>query len=99
MKKNIFELVVPVLALPGAVKRFVALSVDLSLCVLTVWLAYYLRLSYFVVLSGAALWVVVASIGIALAILIKSGLYHAIFCCSGWPAVASAVGIYGLLYA
>lgn len=102
MKQSLSKLAVPVLALPRAAKRFVALSADLSLCVLTVWLAYYLRLGEVVVLSGNALWSVVASIGIAVPIFIVSGLYRAIFRYSGWPAllaVARAVGIYGLLYA
>jgi FlaA1/EpsC-like NDP-sugar epimerase len=102
MKKPLFKLAVPVLALPRPAKRFVALSVDLGICVLTVWLAFYLRLGEFVPLSGTALWAVGASVGIALPIFIVSGLYRAIFRYSGWPAllaVARAVGIYGLLYA
>lgn len=101
MKASIFKLAVPILALPRAAKRFVALSVDLGLCVLTVWLAFYLRLGEFVALSGTALWAVGASVGIALPIFVVSGLYRAIFRYSGWPAllaVARAVGIYGLLY-
>ncbi|MFM2074253.1 MAG: hypothetical protein RJB34_558 [Pseudomonadota bacterium] len=101
MKQPTFKLAVPILALPRAAKRFVALSVDLGTCVLTVWLAFYLRLGEFVALSGTALWAVGASVGIALPIFIVSGLYRAIFRYSGWPAllaVARAVGIYGLLY-
>ncbi len=102
MKKPLFKLAVPVLALPRMAKRIVALSVDLGLCVLTVWLAYYLRLGEFVALSGNALLAVVTSIAIAIPIFIVSGLYRAIFRYAGWPAlmtVARAVGIYGLLYA
>ncbi len=102
MKQPLFKLAIPILALPRAAKRFVALSVDLGLCVLTVWLAFYLRLGEFVALSGTALWAVAASVGIALPIFVVSGLYRAIFRYSGWPAllaVARAVGIYGLLYA
>ncbi len=102
MRMRMSKLVIPLLGLPRAAKRFVALSVDLGLSVLTVWLAYYLRLGEFVALSGTALWPVAASIGIALPIFVVSGLYRAIFRYSGWPAllaVARAVSIYGLLYA
>jgi FlaA1/EpsC-like NDP-sugar epimerase len=96
------KLVGQILGLPRTAKRFVALLVDLGLCVLTVWLAYYLRLGDFVPLSGATLWAVGASIGIAVPIFVLFGLYRAIFRYSGWPAllaVARAVGTYGLLYA
>ncbi|WP_319245282.1 nucleoside-diphosphate sugar epimerase/dehydratase [uncultured Propionivibrio sp.] len=102
MKKPLLNLAIPVLALPRAAKRSIALSVDLGLCVLTVWLAYYLRLGEFVALSGTALWAAGVSICIALPIFMVSGLYRAIFRYSGWPAllaVARAVSIYGLLYA
>ncbi len=108
MKKPLSKLAVPVLALPRPAKRFVALLVDLSLCVLTVWLAYYLRLGEFISFAGSselaqgAVWAGAVSVGIALPIFIVSGLYRAIFRYSGWPAllaVARAVGIYGLLYA
>jgi FlaA1/EpsC-like NDP-sugar epimerase len=95
-------MVLPVLAIPRVAKRLVVLSVDLGLCILTVWLAYYLRLGEFVALTGNAMLSVVASIVIALPIFIVSGLYRAIFRYSGWPAllsVARAVGIYALLYA
>ena len=108
MKIPLSKLSVPVLALPRPAKRFVALIVDLSLCVLTVLLAYYLRLGEFISFAGSnewahgAAWAGTVSIGIALPIFIVSGLYRAIFRYSGWPAllaVARAVGIYGLLYA
>ena len=108
MKKPLAQLAVPVLALPRPAKRFVALMVDLGLCVLTVWLAFYLRLGEFVGFAGSsewaqgAGWAGVASVGLALPIFVVSGLYRAIFRYSGWPAllaVARAVGIYALLYA
>ncbi len=92
----------PILALPRWAKRFIVLALDSALCVLTVLLAYYLRLGEFVALSGNAFWAVVTSIGVALPIFISMGLYRAIFRYSGWPAllaVARAISIYGLLYA
>jgi FlaA1/EpsC-like NDP-sugar epimerase len=102
MKKPIHILAGPVLSLPRAVKRLVVLAVDTSLCVLTVWLAYYLRLGEFVALSGNALLTTGLSMALALPVFIVMGLYRAIFRYSGWPAllaVAQAIGIYGLLYA
>lgn len=92
----------PVLALPRYAKRIIALLVDISLCVLTVWLAFYFRLGEFVSLSGSVFWAVALSVAFALPIFIVSGLYRAIFRYSGYPvmfAVARAIGVYGLLYA
>lgn len=101
MKSLLNKSAVSALLLPRFAKRVVALMLDLSLCILTVWLAYYLRLGEFVSLSGNALIAIGVSICLALPIFIVSGLYRAIFRYSGWPAlitVARAVAIYGLLY-
>ncbi len=92
----------PMLAMPRFAKRVLALSVDASLCVLTVWLAFYLRLGEWVALSGSAFLAVVVSLILALPIFIVSGFYRAIFRYSGWPAlvtVTKAAVVYGLLYA
>jgi FlaA1/EpsC-like NDP-sugar epimerase len=108
MKKPLRKLVIPVLALPRTAKRMVALLVDFSLCVLTVWLAFYLRLGEFISIANQSQWslglhwATAASVCLALPIFIISGFYRAIFRYSGWPAllaVARAIGIYGLLYA
>jgi FlaA1/EpsC-like NDP-sugar epimerase len=101
LKASLFKLAAPILALPRSAKRTTTLTVDLGLCVLTVWLAYYLRLGEFVALSESALMAAGVSVVIALPVFIISGLYRAIFRYSGWPAllaVARAVGIYSLLY-
>jgi hypothetical protein len=101
MKSALFKLGIPVLALPRLTKRFIVLLLDLSLCALTVWIAYYLRLGEFVALSGNALLTIGVSICLALPIFVVCGLYRAIFRYSGWPAllaVSRAVAVYGLLY-
>jgi FlaA1/EpsC-like NDP-sugar epimerase len=92
----------PVLALPRPIKRGVALGVDAGLCVLTVWLAFYLRLGTFLPLSGPPLLPMLASVVLALPLFITSGLYRAIFRYSGMPAmmaVVRAMLLYGLAFA
>lgn len=92
----------PMLALPRFAKRLLALSVDASLCVLTVWLAFYLRLGEWVALSAVPFLAVLASLLLALPVFIVSGLYRAIFRYSGWPAlmtVTKAAVVYGLSFA
>jgi FlaA1/EpsC-like NDP-sugar epimerase len=77
------------------------LGVDAGLCILSVSLAFYLRLGVFVPLAGAIVWPVLASFVLALPIFIISGLYRAIFRYSGLPAmlaVARASVLYGLAF-
>ncbi|MGQ9862811.1 MAG: polysaccharide biosynthesis protein, partial [Thiobacillaceae bacterium] len=108
MKRIMSRLAPSVLALPRPAKRAIALATDLGLCILTVWLAFYLRLGEFISFTGDSPWAegamraAAASVFLALPIFVVSGLYRAIFRYSGWPAllaVARAVGVYGLLYA
>lgn len=90
------------LDLPRSAKRLLVMSVDVSLCLLTVWFAYFLRLDYFVPLSGRALWAGLASVAIALPIFVVFGLYRAVFRYVGLAAfitIIKAVALYGLLYA
>ena len=98
----------PVLGLPRIAKRGIVLLLDFSLCILTTWFAYYLRLGEFISLSNTEYYfskgLVFASLvsaSITLPIFVISGLYRAIFRYSGWPAVmtiARAVGVYSLIY-
>ena len=89
------------LAMPRIAKRLVALLVDASLCVLTVWFAYYLRLDEWVPLSGIMWAPVAVSLALAIPIFITMGLYRAIFryaSLSAFVTVVQAVGIYGIAY-
>jgi FlaA1/EpsC-like NDP-sugar epimerase len=96
----------PILAMPRPAKRVVVLSVDAALCVLTVWLAYYLRLGEWVKLSGDSFWQPMSAVGVslvlALPIFVVNGFYRAIFRYSGMAAlmtVLKACAIYALLFA
>jgi FlaA1/EpsC-like NDP-sugar epimerase len=96
----------PILAMPRPAKRVVVLTVDAALCVLTVWLAFYLRLGEWVRLAGDSywqpLWAVVVSLAVALPIFVVNGFYRAIFRYSGLSAlmtVMKAIAVYALLFA
>jgi FlaA1/EpsC-like NDP-sugar epimerase len=102
MQKPLNNLAIPILDLPRSIKRSVALIVDITLCILAVWLAFYLRLGEFVSLTGNNIWPCILSVSIAIPIFITSGLYRAIFRYSGWQSLlitARAILVYGLLYA
>lgn len=90
-----------VLALPRWVKRLSALAVDSALCVLTLWLAFSLRLDTWEFLSGIQLLTIPVSLAVALPLFVVNGLYRAIFRYIGWAAflaIIRAVAIYGLIF-
>ncbi len=90
-----------ILALPRAFKRILVIALDGSLCLLSVWLAFYLRLGEFVWFSNSIFWASTAAAICAIPIFIKSGLYRAIFRYSGWPALVAVLRasfFYSLLY-
>ncbi len=83
-------------------KRAIALSFDVVLCLVSVWLAFSLRLEVWSVWSLAHSVAFVVSVVLALPVFITLGLYRAIFRYSGLSALLSilkAVSVYGLLYA
>ena len=90
------------LQLPRFAKRGLVLFVDISLCVLTLWFAFYLRIGELVDLTGPAAFAAMTAIAVAIPVFIAFGLYQAIFRYAGWPAlmtVTQACLIYGVLYA
>lgn len=96
------KLAAPILAWPRSAKRLTVLVLDAAICVLTVWLAYYLRLGEFVSLTGGARWAAMMAIAIALPLYVTSGLYRAIFRYAGWSAlmaVVRATAVYAVVYA
>jgi len=86
---------------PAGVKRLVVFVVDICICYVSTWVAYYLRLGEFISLERLTLPVLL-SILIAIPIFLVFGLYRVIFRYAGWSAikaVAIAVTVYTLLYA
>ena len=91
-----------VLNINRPLKRLIVICLDISLCALTVWLSFYLRLGEFVPFSSFVMGPVIASTLFAIPIFITAGLYRAIFRYSGLPAInalARAMLLYGLLFA
>jgi len=91
----------PLLALPRVSKRVMAAALDGVLCALTVWVAYYLRLGYFVSLTGRPNLAVLLSVALALPAFYVVGLYRVAFRRAGadvMPMVALACSVYGLCY-
>jgi FlaA1/EpsC-like NDP-sugar epimerase len=102
MIKSFSRLAAPALALPRALKRALALLVDICLCVLSVWLAFCLRLGEWVGITEALGWAVLVALCLAIPLFVRAGFYRAIFRYSGFPAmvcVARAMALYGALYA
>lgn len=96
------ELIEPLIGLPRAIKRGVAIGADAGLCVLTVWLAFWLRTGEWVPLSGYGWPAALASVLLAMPIFMAFGLYKAVFRYVSWDGLASitqALFLYGLIYA
>ncbi|GLR62348.1 nucleotide sugar epimerase/dehydratase WbpM [Rhizobium indigoferae] len=94
-------LVAPLLAMPRVAKRALALLVDSSFCVLTIWLAYCFRLNEWTVLTGVQWLPVFVSLCMALPIFIVMGMYRAIFRYANMAAfitVLKAIAIYGFAF-
>jgi FlaA1/EpsC-like NDP-sugar epimerase len=100
-----------ILGWPRWFKRLMVLALDLVLCIIATWVAFYLRLGVGVNVWGEQLtpdllakpWVAtIVSIVVSLPIFIFFGLYRAIFRYSGWPAlltIARAISLYAAIYA
>jgi len=89
------------LNLPRSIKTFVAISIDFTCCVFSVWFSFYLRLGNLISLSERGSFTLFLSIIISLPIFWIFGLYKNIFRYSGLHSlliVTKAISIYGILY-
>lgn len=83
-------------------KRAIAIAVDIVLCLLTVAMAYRLRLDAWIWPIGYQWLSYGASIAIAIPVFVRFGLYRAIFRYIGWHALSAvtlACLVYGAIYA
>lgn len=90
-----------VLVLPRIAKRAVALLVDGLLCILTVALAFALRLDGWSTPSSYQLFAYLGALIFAIPLFVSFGLYRAIFRFAGWGALVGVVRacvLYGLIY-
>ncbi|MFJ1253089.1 polysaccharide biosynthesis protein [Cupriavidus sp. CuC1] len=93
--------VAPLLALPRPAKRLVVVALDLVLAVVSVWVAFYLRIDQTGLPQQQQQFVYLLAPLLAFPIFVRLGLYRAIFRYTGMAALAStakAVGIYGALF-
>ena len=96
-----------VLGLPRLAKRAIVMVVDASLAVFSVWIAFYLRLGYFLPLFEGAnglslLPAIIVAVVVSTPIFIIFGLYRTIFRYSGAPAlltISKAIAVYGVIFA
>ena len=82
-------------------KKTIAIIMDLGLCILCTWLAFYLRLEEFIKINDITLLAVLISIFLAIPIFWLIGLYKTIYRFEGSSIIfTAAVGtfVYSLLY-
>ena len=87
--------------LPRYAKRTMAIIIDIGLCILFTWLAFYLRLEEFIKINDVTILAVLISIFLAIPIFWLSGLYKMMFRFADSSiilTVAVATFAYGLLY-
>lgn len=102
MITRLANLVSPALAISRTSKRLVVLLLDIFICLLSAWFAFYLRLGTYVSISEPVIWAGLVSVGLLLPIFIKVGIYRAIFRYNGMSAmitVMQAIFCYCFLYA
>ncbi|WP_440698170.1 polysaccharide biosynthesis protein [Candidatus Pelagibacter sp. HIMB1709] len=90
-----------IINLPRYTKRIIAILIDIGLCILCTWLAFYLRLEEFVKINNVTTLAVEISILLAIPIFWLMGLYKTIFRFQGSSIIFTvfvATSVYALLY-
>lgn len=92
--KNIFSL-------HRYLKRIIAIMLDISLCILSTWLAYIIRLEELILISDFNLYPALIAVIVSLPIYWSFGLYRTIFRYSGLSIIFTILKptfVYGLIY-
>ena len=95
------ELSKNIISLPRYTKRIIAILIDIGLCILCTWLAFFLRLEEFIKINNVTTLAVEISIFIAIPIFWLMGLYKTIFRFQGSSIIFTvfvATFVYALLY-
>ena len=90
-----------IINLPRYTKRIIAILIDVGICIICTWLAFYLRLEEFVKINDVTTLAVEISILIAIPIFWLMGLYKTIFRFQGSSIIFTvliATSVYALLY-
>ena len=101
MLRKIDNLRIILLDLPKRSKLIISLSIDVLLCIFTVWISFYLRLGELFPFGNPMLMPSLISIIFAIPVFYLSGLYRTIFRYSGWPAmltVSKSIFFYGVVF-
>ena len=90
-----------IINLPRYAKRALAIILDLGLCILCTWLAFYIRLEQFIKINDVTILAVLISIILAIPIFWLMGLYKTMFRFVGSSIILTvfvAIFSYSLLY-
>ena len=90
-----------IINLPRYSKRIIAIILDIGICVLCTWIAFYLRLEQIIKISDTSILLVLISICLAIPIFWLLGLYKSMFRFEGLSIVvtmAVATLFYGFFY-
>ena len=91
----------PLLALPRPAKRIVVIALDMVLTLVSVWIAFYLRIDQTGPPQAQQLFVYMLAPFLVIPIFVRFGLYRAIFRYTGMAALATtakAVALYTVLF-
>jgi len=89
------------LSLHRNLKKIIAMTADIILCILCLWLAFYLRIEEFIKINDMTILAVLISISLAIPIFWLVGLYNTMFRFVGSSIISTtivAISAYGLLY-